>query len=132
MEKLLTVDEILNLPSSFDDFEHHPKIVYFLLNKNKVVYVGQSTRLGLQRAYAHRNKKFNLIRILKVKNLSDEEVRFLEDEYIFKYLPKYNKIISSKKKFKLIGTAKGTGNFSRKITAVKIGKNIYVKRMELE
>ena len=82
MEKLLTVDEILNLPSSFDDFEHHPKIVYFLLNKNKVVYVGQSTRLGLQRAYAHRNKKFNLISSekdfnhLEVKPLSVEQKFF--------------------------------------------------------
>lgn len=61
--------------------------VYFLLNDNAVVYVGQ-TKNGIVRPFAHRDKVFDTI---KIKYCSEKELDIVEDEYIKKYKPIYNK-----------------------------------------
>lgn len=88
--------------------------IYFLCENDNVVYVGQ-TKCGLSRPYAHKDKKFDEIKIL----LCDEnELDFLEDKYIKKYKPKYNKVPNYKMNYTLkaakeeIRNCFGTKNFT--------------------
>lgn len=61
--------------------------IYFLLNNNEVVYVGQ-TKHGLKRPLSHTNKEFDEIKILYCK---ENELDITEDKFIQKYKPIYNK-----------------------------------------
>lgn len=65
-------------------------LIYFLINDDVVVYVGQ-TKNGLQRPFSHFNKEFNRLEVLECK---EEELGILEDKYIIKYMPKYNKTLN--------------------------------------
>lgn len=64
--------------------------IYFLLDKNDVVYVGQTTQ-GVLRPLSHKNKKYDTI---KIKYCREGQLDVLEDEFIAKYNPKYNKKIN--------------------------------------
>lgn len=70
-------------------------IIYALINNNEIVYIGQSKNIILRLSY-HRtsNKVFDSWCI--VENLgtytTSREVNRLEEKYIKKFLPKYNKI----------------------------------------
>ena len=61
-------------------------IIYFLLDQEEVVYVGQS-RLGVCRPFQHTTKIFDSVSVLECK---EEELDFLESKFILKYKPKYN------------------------------------------
>lgn len=62
--------------------------VYFLINKQKIVYIGQ-TKIGLPRIFQHRQTKvFDKYSILKC---TEKELNFYEDYLIKKFKPKYNK-----------------------------------------
>ena len=61
--------------------------VYFLLKDNEVVYVGQTTA-GLARPFSHTDKEFDTV---KAMPCSIDELDFVEDHFICKYNPKYNK-----------------------------------------
>lgn len=62
--------------------------VYFLLQGDEVVYVGQ-TSAGLSRPFSHHDKEYDLIKVMACPlNKLDET----EDFYIGKYKPKYNKV----------------------------------------
>lgn len=58
-----------------------------MISKNNVVYVGQ-TQHGISRPLSHNDKVFDEIKILYC-NINDLDI--LEDFYIEKYKPKYNK-----------------------------------------
>lgn len=64
--------------------------VYFLLDGKEVVYVGQ-TKSGLSRPLSHKNKVFDRIAILKC---NEQELDDLENKFILKYSPRYNKMIN--------------------------------------
>lgn len=64
--------------------------IYFLLLKNEVVYVGQTKR-GIVRPLSHKEKCFDEIRIMYCK---ENELDLLEDIYIKKYEPYYNKAVN--------------------------------------
>ena len=75
---------------------NYPKetFVYFLLKNKKIVYVGQTTN-GLNRIKEHLlncNKDFDDFKILKC---DESELNELENNYIIKYNPKYNKNLNS-------------------------------------
>lgn len=61
--------------------------IYFLINDGEVVYVGQ-TSVGISRPLSHKDKVFNEIKLIYCE-LSDLDR--LEDKYIKKYDPIYNK-----------------------------------------
>ena len=67
-------------------YNFNQPIIYFLLNDDEVVYVGQSKN-GIARPVSHCDKVFNRIKILPCKMT---ELNYLEDIYIVKYKPKYN------------------------------------------
>lgn len=65
--------------------------IYFLLENNDVVYVGQTTQ-GISRPFNHyKDKDFDEIRLIYCNK---NELNALENKYILKYKPKYNKIIN--------------------------------------
>lgn len=75
--------------------------VYFLIKDDEVVYVGQTTK-GARRPFSHYDKEFNKIMAIKCKK---EELDFLEDFYIKKYMPMYNRALNYKMNYSL-GRAK--------------------------
>jgi excinuclease UvrABC nuclease subunit len=86
-----TKKEILSSKREFkEDY-----IIYALINNNEIVYIGQSKNIVV-RLSSHRtsNKVFDSWCI--VENLgtytTSKEVNRLEEKYIRKFLPKYNKI----------------------------------------
>lgn len=66
-------------------------IIYFLLDNDEVVYVGQS-KVGLVRPYIHKDKDFTHIAFINCKKC---ELDAKETELIKKYEPKYNKRIGN-------------------------------------
>ena len=64
--------------------------VYILLKNNEVVYVGQ-TSVGLSRPYSHNDKDFDSIGIFYCDK---DKLDLVEDNFIKKYAPKYNKQVN--------------------------------------
>lgn len=61
--------------------------IYFLIYENEVVYVGQ-THNGLSRPLSHKDKLFDTIKIIYCEQ---EQLDILENQFIMKYKPFYNK-----------------------------------------
>ena len=67
-------------------------LIYFLLNDNDVVYVGQTTQ-NLLRPFTHKDKIFDKIAI--IYQTEDKQVlNDIEEFFIKKYSPKYNKVFN--------------------------------------
>ena len=65
--------------------------IYFLIKDEVVVYVGQ-TQKGLIRPFAHQyDKEYDEIKIIYCEQ---KELDMLEDKYIKKYQPIYNKTVN--------------------------------------
>lgn len=62
-------------------------IIYFLIDGNEVVYVGQSKH-GLQRPFSHTDKDFTQVAYMTCE---EKMLDYMETKYIRKYNPKYNK-----------------------------------------
>lgn len=75
---------------SYIDFTDIPRcFIYFLIDGEEVVYVGQTTK-GLSRIEVHRrNKKFDKVYAILCE---EEDLDYCENTYILKYAPKYNKL----------------------------------------
>lgn len=67
-------------------------LIYFLLQNNDVVYVGQTTQ-NVLRPFAHKDKIFNSVAII-YQTEDKDELDKLEEFYIKKYTPKYNKVFN--------------------------------------
>lgn len=67
--------------------------VYFLLEDDEVVYVGQTTN-GMYRPFSHKDKKFN--RVIAVP-CEERNLNHMERNFIIKYSPKYNLSLPSRK-----------------------------------
>lgn len=74
-------------------------LIYALISNNEIVYIGQSTNILLRiSTHLTSNKVFDSWSI--IENLgtytTSKEVNRLEEKYIRKFLPKYNKIHNTK------------------------------------
>lgn len=69
-------------------------LIYFLLDKGKVVYVGQS-KTGLLRIKQHIFEKAKKFDDYKIIRCNEEDLDDLENFYILKYNPKYNKRLNN-------------------------------------
>ena len=76
------------------DFKRN-SFIYFLIKDNEIVYVGQ-TKAGLSRIFQHNDKKFDSYSIIECEQSELDE---LENEYIIKFNPKYNKTINLTDRF---------------------------------
>lgn len=73
-------------------------LIYFLLKNDEVVYVGQ-TKSGLYRPLSHiYSKDFDTIKIIET---NEKDLDLLEDEFIKKYKPLYNKQVNYAKNYGL-------------------------------
>lgn len=80
----LSIKDIIKLSNEGED-----KVIYFLLNKNEVVYIGKSNGRVLSRINQHlRNKEFDDVKFLIVD--SKYELDTKELELIKEYRPKLN------------------------------------------
>ena len=75
----------------FSAYDIKKPIIYFLIKDSEVVYVGKSLR-GLLRPFEHTDKDFDKIAML---NCNTEDVDMLENKYILKYQPIYNKMLNN-------------------------------------
>jgi hypothetical protein len=91
--KLLDEEEIIKNKINID--KNIYKGVYFLINKNKIVYVGNSKNI-LARIAVHLNKNKILFDSYYFIEKSQDSVE-LESRYILKFLPKNNTMIASNK-----------------------------------
>ena len=100
-------------------------IIYALINNNEIVYIGQSKNIFL-RLNDHRasNKVFDSWCV--VENLgtytTSKEVNRLEEKYIRKFLPKYNKIHNPKYQKKVLDKNKALKKLDEKIRRKNIWK----------
>lgn len=78
--------------------KYKSEFVYFLLKDNIVVYVGQTKKQGIKRPLSHTDKDFDTIKIIYYKK---EEIDFMEDYFIKKYNPIYNKMINYSKNYSM-------------------------------
>ena len=86
---LLNKDDIIKMQIPIIDPNCNFSVIYFLLQDNEIVYVGSSNK-GLSRIYQHiRDKKFNAYSYIVVPS---ENRAKLENNYIFRFNPKYNYI----------------------------------------
>lgn len=67
--------------------ERNRCLIYFLLNHGEVVYVGQ-TRVGVSRIASHTDKEHDEAYAMPC---SVDDLDMLENKYIWKYMPMYNK-----------------------------------------
>ena len=116
-----TYKEILSSKREFkDDY-----LIYALIDKDEIVYVGQSKNI-LSRLNDHKasNKVFDSWCI--VENLgtytTSKEVNRLEEKYIRKFLPKYNKIHNTKYQKKVLDKNKALKELEEKIRRKNIWK----------
>ncbi len=65
--------------------------IYFLIKNDEVVYVGQ-TKKGLIRPLTHRDKEYDTLKIIYC---DETNLDTLEDLYISKYNPIYNKTFNT-------------------------------------
>lgn len=77
-------------------------LIYLLVKGKDVVYVGQ-TKKGYLRPLSHNDKDFDGFYAIFCE---EEDLEILEDTYIKKYLPKYNKVLSKKVNMSIGNVAK--------------------------
>lgn len=63
--------------------------VYFLYDKGKLVYIGQSVNVR-QRVRTHRNEKIKVFNSFKILYCAQSKLTAMENLYIHLYFPKYN------------------------------------------
>lgn len=73
--------------------DNKKKVIYFLVHNNNIVYIGKTTFSLKSRIQSHINtdKEFSDIFILNCSSLDDQQILDLEEFYIIKFKPKYNK-----------------------------------------
>lgn len=116
-----TYKEILSSKREFQD----TYIIYALINKDEIVYIGQSKNI-LKRIGDHRTSRKVFDSWCIVENLgiytTSKEVNRLEEKYIRKFLPKYNKIYNSKYQKKVLDKSKSLKKLDEKIRRKNIWK----------
>jgi predicted GIY-YIG superfamily endonuclease len=122
MNKELTLEEILKNKNNND--ERGSIVVYFLIHKDEIVYIGQ-TKNGNLRIQEHREKIFDSQYHLHCKY---NELRELETYYLNKFKPKYNIVFPNGGKRRKTATItfkiEGEIAFQFKILSIKNGTNM--------
>lgn len=76
--------------SSYKDKYNNKCFIYFLINENKVVYIGRTGDINLRLKTHFRNKQFNKVFLLYMRKY--ERAFQLEKRLIEAFVPKYNSI----------------------------------------
>jgi len=120
-----TYKEILSSKREFKE----SYLIYALIDKDEIVYIGQSTNI-LVRISSHLTSKkifdsWSLVENLGIYTTS-KEVNRLEEKYIKKFLPKYNKIHNTEYQKKVLDKNKSSKEQEEKARIKKIWKRSQV------
>lgn len=120
MNKEFEEKNAITIPVNYKSF------IYFLLKNNIVVYVGQTKR-GLFRPFSHKDKDYDEMKII----LCEEKIlNDLEDKFIIKYKPKYNRTVNNS--YSLINVRNRIRRkFNNKITVLGVKKIIKFMNIKL-
>ena len=105
------------------------EFIYFLIKNNVVVYVGQTKKQGIKRPLSHNDKDYDKIKIIYYET---DKIDYMEDYFIKKYKPKYNKVISYSQNYSLLrarNTLRKLIN-NNNITIITVKK--YIKKYNIE
>ena len=109
LEKISLTEQIIEELKEIISYENSKGVqsgVYFLKQKNKIVYVGKSTNSMAKRVYTHLdddNKVFDNIDLIPMR--SEADIHIAELMFIQKYQPEYNKDTKSNDELTLKITA---------------------------
>lgn len=105
------------------------EFIYFLLKNNVVVYVGQTKKQGIKRPLSHNDKDYDEIKIIYYET---NKIDYMEDYFIKKYKPKYNKVISYSQNYSLLRARNTLRKFinNNNITIATVKK--YIKKYNIE
>lgn len=100
-------------------------IIYFLIDKDEIVYIGKSDKYLERITHHSTNKKFDSYWTEKVDR---KEASKIESNYIFEYAPKYNKAITSPSKTKIRLTKKTTNTKNKNflVWATVLNNKLYI------
>lgn len=120
-----TYKEILSSKREFKE----SYLIYALIDKDEIVYIGQSTNI-LVRISSHLTSKkifdsWSLVENLGIYTTS-KEVNRLEEKYIKKFLPKYNKIHNTEYQKKVLDKNKSSKEQEEKARIKKMWKRSQV------
>lgn len=101
---------IIKIPKYFTKDDFKISGIYFLLRRNKIVYIGRTINL-INRIYQHSEKNFDSIRIIKcnIDRLEHYEIRLIRY-----FQPKYNQMYTDRWAF--IGSNKSKAHYKIKTT----------------
>jgi len=89
--ELLSEEEIINNSREYKDICG----VYFLIQDNKIVYIGKSFNIYVRIDQHYKSEKIIFDKWNYIE-LSKEKIDEMETRYVLKYNPKYNKILPTK------------------------------------
>lgn len=119
---------IIKKKVSINNIQTDPGI-YFLLEKQEIVYIGQSMR-PYTRVTSHAQEEKIKFDSYHITPCEEDKLDEKESHYIFKYAPKYNKRMNCQKHphIHYICQIEDTENKNRKLrlTALIIGNRLYV------
>lgn len=111
--------DLTNIPTTF---------IYFLVQNQNVVYVGQTTK-GLSRVYEHlSSKQFSNIYVIPCDK---SDLDYLEDFYIFKYTPIYNKQPNRECRFALSKVIRKLKDKYNSINITKRKLNLILQKLDI-
>jgi predicted GIY-YIG superfamily endonuclease len=130
MEKLLSKEEILLLPKYNSNNCYIESYIYFVFNENEIYYIGISSTIN-NRLTGRFIKKYGQKYTIYLLTIRKRDVS-LEGEYIFKFTPKRNRLLSSKTVYALnrFKNFKSIDNSS--INIHTLNGNIYISKVELQ
>ena len=102
--------------------------IYFLFYKDEVIYIGKSLNVK-ERMKGHFNKKFDSYSII---NCNENELSELENKYIFKYYPKYNKIIGTGDIYFVGKLSEEVKNKTFTLNATILNNRLYIDLSEID
>ncbi len=118
----MTTDEIIEqaLPVNLDAMVG----VYFLLDGNEIVYVGQSRSNIPARVQCHAKDK--VFQRFTVMPCPVSDLDYMEASFIAKYAPKYNRVIKGNSSIKGVGIMPNIDNCKGIAEVACIGGNLYI------
>ena len=105
------------------------EFIYFLLKDNVVVYVGQTKKQGLKRPLSHTNKDYDEIKIIYYET---SKIDFMEDYFIKKYKPKYNKALNHNQNYSLTRIRNILRELTKKQNMTIVAVKKYIKKFNIE
>ncbi len=108
--------------------------IYFLIDKSKIVYIGKSLYPD-ERILSHKITGKIIFDKYTIKEVNMNEIDKIENEYIFKYAPKYNKKLHYNDEYVIahrMDPKNKVENQTFNIQVTILNNTVYIKRIKGE